>query len=205
MGDPARNSKLAREVLKSYKSRHWGIPPTKLVHVSDRYTGGVKGVVQMGTLEKLHIEERKRGGASFDLDFTHFKPKCHLAFKPTGSQRLYCVLTPAAEKKIASELWSDDPDAPRYRLSDLARFAPGRQNNYSYPNVIVQCPGWIVWLEYFTTKKETPSTKGYGGEAIYRHMCGEESGKLPLLGVSEDGRVWFVGGNYSTMAGGVAD
>jgi hypothetical protein len=204
--NPGPDSAVAREILNRYKGAHWGIPPTKLVKVPDADTGGVKGVVQMGPLERIHIKEKLRGpGAEFDLDFRKFDPQCHLAFKPRGSQRLYNVLTPEAREVIRRDVWQSDPDAPRYLLSELAKFAPGRQNRYPYPRIVVQCLGWAIWVEYFTDKRETEATKGWGGEAVYRHKCGEDSGRRPLIGVSADGRLWWVGGAYKVPNGGIED
>lgn len=196
----APRSRAVKHAERAYTSTHWSIPPTKAIHIDDPDIPSA--LTSMGTLTSITVKDK---GTEIELDFSKYSPKCHLAFDPRKSKKLYNILTPAAEADVARRLISKDGEW--YKLNDAQReFTDGRQKRYPFKkNVEVQLLGEIRRVLYFTNKKENAASKGQGGVATYDHAVGEETHRYPLLGVDRSGRLWWVGGAYDVRPGGIAD
>jgi hypothetical protein len=196
----APKTRAVKHAANWYKKSHWSIPATKAIHVDDPDLPAALTV--MGTLTSITVRDK---GEEIELDFTRYSPKCHLAFDPRKSRKLYNILSSAAEADVARRLITKD--GTWYRLNDAQReFTDGRQKRYPFKkNLEVQLLGKIRRVLYFTNKKEDAASKGQGGVATYDHAVGEETHRYPLLGVDRSGRLWWVGGAYTVIAGGIKD
>ena len=67
-----------------------------------------------------------------------------------------------------------------------------------YPNVKVRPIGILTNVVYGTEKQGD-------GYSFYIHHMGEESGIQPALGVDRRGRLWVLGGNYTSPTPGITD
>jgi hypothetical protein len=192
-----RSHKLPKKAAERYESSHWGIEASKSYDYPDEVHMPAK-LVEMGKLVELRIDTtgksqgQKKGNPNRDM---HFPQGCHLAFATTEDEGLYCVLTPAVKKRNR-KLLTDD--GLWFSLDELADMAGGRQADWSYPDVQVQCLGVCTDVVYATEKQGD-------GPSEYIHAFGEESGTKPLLGVDEDGGLWFAGGAYTVPDEGITD
>jgi hypothetical protein len=182
---------------KRYTSAHWGKDAEKTFNYPNE-PNMPDVLVEMGKLVELHIDATGKSQghkkAKHDYELT-FPRSVHLAFATTADERLYIAL-PKREKQANKGLLTDD--GIWFNLTELADFAPGRQTEFTYPRVQVQCLGVVTHVVYATEKEGD-------GPSEYIHAFGEETGTKPLLGVDEDGGLWFAGGNYSVPDEGITD
>lgn len=197
--DPMRIPAV-RKAMRTYTSTHWGIKPRRVQKVNDPDLP--KAITQMGTLQSIEVRDK---GETLDLDFSKYSPACHVAFDPGKSRKLFNILTPAAEADAARRLITKD--GKWYRINDLQReYGEGRQKRYPFKkNLEVQVLGKIRRVIYHTNKRENEASKGQGGVANYDHAVGEETKRYPFLCVDRSGRLWWVGGAYTVIAGGIKD
>ena len=190
------NSPTARANAR-YQSAHWGIGAERTFNYpNERDMPDV--LVEMGKLVELQLDTtgKTQGNKKAKSDQAIAFPRTvHLAFATTADERLYVVL-PAKEKQANMGLLVDD--ALWFDLADLADLAPGRQTDFTYPRLQVQCLGVVTHVVYATEKEGD-------GPSEYIHAFGEESGTKPLLAVDGTGGLWFAGGNYSVPDAGITD
>ena len=67
-----------------------------------------------------------------------------------------------------------------------------------YEDIFVQPIGIMTNVVYACEKKGD-------GYSFYIHALGEESGIRPVLGMADDGSLWFAGGNYTAPIQGITD
>lgn len=187
----------------SYKSWHWGISPKQTIEWDDPdYPEGE--LVECGRLVELHVREpgqrrdtilrlnRKEGNGS------------HLVFDPNHpNQRLYILSHPDFRARVL-QTYRRNPDyegGTKYRsmpLSEIAKLVGGRHATRDYPNVKASPVGILTHVVYATEKRGD-------GYSQYIHKLGEESGIRPVLAADTEGRLWIVGGNYTSPTPGITD
>lgn len=115
-------------------------------------------------------------------------PAAFLAFDPrSDGGRLYLAL-PADVRGDAMTLWR--PRGGVQLLEELADQVGGRHVE-GYPDVDVQPVGPIVQVEYYA--KKYGHGQGADEGATFYH---DHQDVLPWLAISEDGRLWYAGGDY---------
>ena len=127
----------------------------------------------------------------------------YVCFDPDQQdERLYLVLSPKAEHELKRNFWDRNP-LPSIALGDLAVVAGGRHGRRDYPQVEVKPLGVVKAIVYFTHKKgdENPGDK----RSYYIHKMAEISGKFPIVGIDNRGRLWLAGGNYTSPTPGITD
>lgn len=114
--------------------------------------------------------------------------RAYLAFDPESDEgRLYLVLPASVRTTARSAFWRDG--ARTVSLSRLAESVGGSQQG-GYPDVDVQPIGKIVTVEYYAKKYGQNAQNG----AVWYHD--HDSHPQPWLAVSEDGRLFYAGGDY---------
>lgn len=83
-------------------------------------------------------------------------------------------------------------------LSDLAKAVGGRHGGQEYGDIVAAPLGILTHLVYATEKQGD-------GFNNYIHKLGEESGIRPALAADNAGRLWIVGGNYTSPTPGITD
>ncbi len=189
----ANKNDISQKARDRYNSAHWGIDGKNVFHIDEDNLPDE--LVQMGKLEEIVCEVD--GDDDDDLEFKFpVRSGCRLAYTHDEAERMYCLLPKVMKQAVAGAVWQKG--APSYSLTQVAKQAGGRQADYPYPAVKVQPIGRCIHLVYKTNKKGD-------GLSSYIHQLGEESGILPILCVSQDGRLWFAGGNYTVPDAGITD
>lgn len=182
-----------KDPYERYKKWHWGNPATMEIEWED--SDVPKVMVGIGNLHELHV--RPIGGGKTDELVMEEGADNWIAFDPDHPyERLYLLLSNAVQKDVKSLLV--DPDGEWWNLGALSKAVGGKQSDHPYPDVEVQPVGELTHVVYFTDKKGD-------GLSQYIHEFGEESGILPLLAASKDGRLWVSGGNMTSPYAGITD
>tara|TARA_R110000751_G_scaffold12475_2_gene42863 strand:- start:2796 stop:3500 length:705 start_codon:yes stop_codon:yes gene_type:complete len=185
------------KALKKYKDTHWGIEASATMRKDDPDLP--KELVEMGKLLEIGVVPETQE-KPYALEFPDYE-NTSLAFSQGKDERLYPILPKRAEQAVKKAHWK--PDAPTVRLGEVNRLTGGRMDKFKCPAIQVQVLGRSNYVVYQTQKLDDMKTDGQASH--YIHELGEESGILPYLCVAEDGTLWFAGGNYRVLNGGIAD
>lgn len=181
--------------IESYRATHWGVPATTYFYDPDPLLPG--NITTMGQLHELVYDEGKDNSSAWSL---RLPPGARLCYLPTGSTRLFNQMPARMKAGIRAEHWDAHPQAPTYRLDEVARHAGGRQQG-GYPNVKVKVLGRVLEVYYRTLKGDGDQ----GRPEMFVHELGTEpdNDQLPWLAVDADGRLWWAGGGYWVEADGI--
>jgi hypothetical protein len=153
----------------------------------------------MGKLKELGVTPED-ATKPYALDFPNYE-ETSLAFSQGKDQRLYNVVPPDVQRALKRGYWK--AGEPTVRLGEVNKLTGGRQDKFRCPAIQVQVLGRCNYVIYQTRKLD--DFKKDGQASNYIHEFGEESGILPYLCIADDGTLWFAGGNYSVLDGGIAD
>jgi hypothetical protein len=188
---------------KTYRDWHWGIDPKHTIEWDDPdYPPGE--LVECGRLVELHVREP---GERRDTILRLNKKESagsHLVFDPNHpNQRLYILSHPDFAARIKAS-YRSNPDykgGSKYKampLAEVAKAVGGRHGGRDYADVSVSPVGILTHVVYATEKQGD-------GYSNYIHKLGEESGIRPALSADAKGRLWVVGGNYTSPNPGITD
>ena len=200
-----------------YKKWHWGVEPSEVVEIkpppvvddtADKEKWNKMKLVECGRLVEIHYaplnKSSKRKDKIFRLNRNQSNAS-HLCFDMDHDhQRLYFIMSPSTRDKALKDLSNDYELLP---LSELAYEAGGLHAPKvnpkgkavdDYEDIFVQPIGIMTNVVYACEKKGD-------GYSFYIHALGEESGIRPVLGMAEDGSLWFAGGNYTAPIQGITD
>ncbi len=195
---------------KAYEDWHWGLSPASVLDIEDPDLPDE--IIECGRLAEIRFSIPTSASAEGGMKRNRMKGKAavitlskgesqrsHLAYDPNHpSERLYNVLPEDVQRKMKKTYFDQNPFALQ-PLSEVARHTGGRHGTArDYPNVMVK-PIGICTAVIYATEKEGD------GFSFYIHRLGEESGVRPCLCVSEDGRLWYAGGNYTSPTAGITD
>jgi hypothetical protein len=112
-------------------------------------------------------------------------------------QRLFMIQDEASKKFFRDALYRPNPfqAAP---IAKLAAEATGIQSDGWYPDVLAKPLGLASAVTYDTDKS-------VDGRSYYIHRFGEETGIRPVAAVSEDGTLWWCGGDYTCPTAGITN
>jgi len=187
----------SHKALKKYKDTHWGIEATGTMRKDDPDLP--RELVEMGKLLEIGVipETQEK---PYALEFPDYE-KTSLAFSQGKDERLYPILPKRAEQAVKKAHWK--PNEPTVRLGEVNKLTGGRLDKFNCPAIQVQVLGRANYVIYQTQKLD--DMKEDGQASHYIHELGEESGILPYICVAQDGTLWFAGGNYRVLNGGIAD
>lgn len=200
-------AKPTKKSVDAFADWHWGLEPASVVDWDDSELPDE--LIECGRLAELrfripHSDSMGKGNPSRRKDSTLTlskteSNKSHLAYDPNHpNERLYVLLEPKLRKKVAATYYAQNPFAEQ-SLGDIAKFTGGRHGTAKdYPKVKAK-PIGICTAVIYATEKEGD------GFSFYIHRLGEETGIRPCLCVSEDGRLWLAGGNYTSPTAGITD
>jgi hypothetical protein len=183
----------------AYTRWHWGKEPTQQVDWNDPQLPDY--LVECGRLVELHLRPLESNPKRKDQIIKFKKANAnasHLAFDPDHpSQRLYILLNGGARRRM-KKLWdkSKYDTHTQFEIADMVGGRHGKQNDY--PKVKVRPIGILTNIVYGTEKEGD-------GFSFYIHALGEESGIQPAIGVDKRGRLWVLGGNYTSPEPGITD
>ena len=192
-----------------FKRWHWGIKPTHQIQVpDDRFPDEM---IEIGRLMEIRLnrpielrENRKNKEImetmQLEIDEDSIND-CYVVFDNNHKKdRIYFLLNPETKKDL-KKIYNDLDDKSQY-LNDLAIYGGGHHGKMQdYPKVKAKPLGYVSDLVYYTHKKGDDDGIGSG----YTHAMGEEGGVQPLLGVSSDGNLWFIGGSYTCPYAGITN
>lgn len=200
-GDPALRSAHARAAYDRFVGTHWGFEPMRVIEIKDPDLPNY--LTEMGALVELGILPAGANGRwnpkatpvpirvpSVDGNMLTFCPKL---------ERLYPVLTPTTQGKIAARYLAKD--GPWYGLGQVAKHVGGAHQGH-YPRIQVQALGPVAEVIYHTAKNGDREEQ-QGLE--YVHHQGEEGGIQPWACVDAQGRIWLAGGDYTVPDEGITD
>ncbi len=187
----------SRKALDKYKEMHWGIEADSMMRKNDPDLP--RELVEMGKLLELIVKPESQED-EYSLQFPEYE-KTSLAFSQGKDERLYIILPSKVERALKRDLWQ--PDAPTVRLGEANKLAGGRHTRFKCPGIQVQVLGRVTHVIYQTQKLDDYKEDGMASR--YIHEMGEESGILPYLAIASDGTLWFAGGNYRVLKGGITD
>lgn len=189
----------------AYSRWHWGVNPAQFSEwkddSKDAQGRGIypDALIECGRLVELSF---RIPGARRDMAMRLEKDqsnRSHLTFDPDHPhERLYVLLPPDVLRESKQAYWKKNPQDPM-DMNHLARFVGGRHGKMSdYPQLAVKPVGILTSFVYACEKKGD-------GFSMYVHRLGEESGIRPVLAADDQGRLWVVGGNYTSPTPGVTD
>ena len=182
-----------------YKKWHWNTPSTITKEVE--IPGGPEEVVETGRLVELHYRPLRSNPKLKDRVWKPTKKESnnsHLVFDPQHKhQRLYIILDPTAEKKIKEKFWKSSK-WDSLALEDVAPLIGGKHGTTDYPDIKVKPLGILTALVYATEKDPD-------GYSFYIHKMGEETHIQPALATDKKGRLWIVGGDYTSPIPGITN
>lgn len=200
-----------------FKRWHWGVPYRDVIEIDDdRYPDQLVEIGRLMELRTVHTPKKGRrpSGLAYDkkvrsiaiegdtedettllvnrnyVFFDHNHPK----------DRIYFYLSEDVKDELSD--YFKKSNAEEVELKTLASLALGHHADDSYPDVMVKPIGYASHIIYFTHKE------GDEPPLPYIHEFAEENTKkshYPLLGVSEDGNLWFAGGGYTCPIAGITD
>ena len=189
----------------AYNRWHWGINPATSAEWDDK-SKDARGrevypdaLVECGRLVELRFRipgERKDMAMVLDQQQAN---RSHLTFDPDHPhERLYVLLPKDVLVGSKQAYWRKNPQ-DALPMNDLARLVGGRHGKKAdYPHLDVKPVGILTSFVYATEKEGD-------GFSMYVHRAGEESGIRPCLAADCEGRLWIVGGNYTSPTAGVTD
>ena len=195
-------SRVTGNPREMYKTWHWGVEPqANPIEVNDPdYPDSA--LIECGRLVEFTYRAPRQSLKIKDRLYKLPKSesnKTHLVFDPYHpNDRLYIVST---SKKALSNFKNDLYKSNPYQecpLSDISLFAGGRHAMDDYPEVSGKVIGVLTSIVYACKKKGD-------GYSFYVHQLGEETGIQPLICVDDKGRLWIVGGNYTSPIQGITD
>lgn len=187
-----------------YKDFHWGVPATKKIDWRDPDYPDT--LIEMGRLLELHIKRSPKAAKEVINIAQPYIEKSHLAFDPAHSrQRLYILTPQAVRRAVKSKFWH--PSRRTYDLNEVAKLVGGAHGKKAdYPHVRVQPIGLLTHVTYLTNKGSFEKKEKPDGLSAYVHEHSEDShGPYPVLCVDVSGRLWYAGGVYYVIRGGIAD
>lgn len=189
----------------AYTRWHWGVNPVDTREWEDDAKDARGRAIYPDVLTECGrlVELRFRvPGARRDMAMTLKNDqvnRSHLTFDPDHPhERLYILLPPDVLRGSKQAYWTNNKfDA--MNMNDLAKFVGGRHGKTAdYPQLTVKPVGIFTSFVYACEKKGD-------GFSMYVHRLGEESGIRPVLAADDQGRLWVVGGNYTSPTPGVTD
>lgn len=190
---------------EAYTRWHWGVNPVQAAEWEDK-SKDARGraiypdaLTECGRLFELRFRiPGTRRDMAMKLEPEQAN-RSHLAFDPDHPhERLYILLPNDVLRGAKQAYWTQNKfDA--MDMNDLASFVGGRHGKTAdYPRLIVKPVGIFTSFVYACEKKGD-------GFSLYVHRMGEESGIRPVIAADEQGRIWVVGGNYTSPTPGVTD
>jgi hypothetical protein len=191
--------KMSKNPAKAYKDWHWKIPHAHEIEVEDDDLPDT--LIETGRLVQLNFREihhnPKRKDKAIELTPTEIE-KSHLAFDPNHrNQRLYIVIPKKLQNQMKKVFWTNSK-YPERNPAVVAQALGGRHATDDYPDVKVKPIGILTAAVYATEK-------GNDGHSWYIHHMGEETGIRPALTIDKDGRIWIVGGDYTSPIQGITN
>ena len=190
---------MSKDPAKEYRDWHWKKPHTTEIEINDESYPDT--MVQAGKLVQLNFREihhnPKRKDKAIELTQSEIN-KSHLAFDPNHRfQRLYIVIPPKLQKQMKKEFWTNST-YPSKNPRVIAKALGGKHAMNDYPNIDVKPIGILTACIYETEK-------GSDGMSWYIHHMGEETGIRPALTVDDEGRLWVIGGDYTSPIQGITN
>lgn len=187
----------------TYRDWHWGINPQTVIEWDDPdYPPG--DLVECGRLVELHIREPDKKRDTVIRLTKKERDGSHLVFDPNHpNQRLYILSHPDFMARMRGT-YRKNPDfkgGSKYRampLAEIAKAVGGRHGRGDYGDIVAAPMGVLTHVVYATEKQGD-------GFSNYIHKLGEESGIRPALAADNGGRLWVVGGNYTSPTPGITD
>ena len=191
--------------LDAYKRWHWGVNPQQSVEWEPEAKDDngralyPDAVIECGRLVELRFrlpDARKDMAMNLPKEQAN---RSHLCFDPDHPyERLYVLLPEDVRKGVKKAYWDKNP-YEQIELNELAKVVGGRHGKKAdYPAVKVRPVGILTSFVYACEKEGD-------GLSLYVHRVGEESGIRPCLAADCNGRLWIVGGNYTSPTAGVTD
>lgn len=192
-----------RDVREEYTKWHWGIEPANVMEWDDPDLEDLD-FVECGRLVELHVREPgQRRDTIVRLNRKEMNGS-HLVFDPNHPhQRLYILSHPDFQRRV-HQAYRRNPEykgGSKYRAMPLVQIAKqvgGRHATRDYLDIEAAPVGILTHVVYATEKKGD-------GFSQYIHKLGEESGIRPALAADDQGRLWIVGGNYTSPTPGITD
>ena len=193
-------SSVNGSLRQMYTDWHWGVEPKNLTEINDPDLP--EELVETGRLVELHYRQPEQNPKRKDKVYKLAKKnsnKTHLAFDPHHKyERLYIATNDKPTlKKFKKDLYTTSP----YKdvdLGDMSLYVGGKHAMDDYPPIDARAVGILTSIVYACEKEGD-------GYSFYVHKMGEESGIQPILAASKDGRLWVVGGNYTSPIQGITD
>jgi hypothetical protein len=192
---------------REYRRWTWGLPHHDVKEwsdkVLDKHLGKNHEYVACGRLCELHFTEPGKQKQTIIRLNTKQANNSLLMFDPDHpNQRLYFKLDPSV-KKMLKKRYLTNPKYSFMQASKAASIVGGRHGRKSnpgqdYPKVEVMPIGMWDAVVYAVEKNGDGFSK-------YIHQMGEESGLKPALGLSHDGSLYALGGNYTCPTAGITD
>lgn len=202
------SSTEATQAYHTAQDRHWGATPAQYMEIPARW-GLPPFCSRMGALVALEVSTtegpleigpaaraaQEGGVAAGGAD---------LLFSPVRPNPMFIVSSRAFARDCMKTLWVRGE--PTYTILAAERELPGRQTRVQgrWKARRVQLLGELAHVYYYTYKSE-PDDPAMDTPATYKHPMGEANGVKPLLGVSREGWLWFVGGDYTVPRAGITN
>ena len=193
-----------RRYADAYTRWHWGINPKHVTEWEDKSVDA-RGrpvypdvLVECGRLVQLKFKVPHQKEQAMTLE-TKQTNRSYLTFDPDHVfGRLYVMLPQDVAQEARRTYWQGNAFEAK-KMNELASLVGGRHGKLQdYPEIAVKPIGLLTSFSYAGEKEGD-------GYSSYVHRAGEESGIRPLHPIDTKGRLWIVGGNYTSPTPGVTD
>lgn len=195
---------MTRRYTQAFTDWHWGIAPKEEIDWTDprKDENGddvyPENLIECGRFTSVEfIDPHTRSTGAITLTRAQAN-RSHWTFNSDHRYgRLYILIPPDIQAEVKKRYWTKNQYAAQ-PLAVIARKVGGLHSTSDYPALKAK-PIGLITLFVYTTEKEGDGT------SHYKHRAGEVSGIRPCLAADEHGRLWVVGGNYTSPIPGVTD
>ena len=182
------------------------MPELTVIDVPDDDLGDVK-IVACGRLVRIHLRLPRKGpthprrqrDTMLELS-KRASDNSYIGFQLDHPlDRLHIILDPDVQEAIQQRFWVDSP-APEIDINKLAALAGGKHGKLQdYPKELkVKIVGVMTAVVYLAEKEGD-------GLSYYIHKMAEISHEFPIIACDHLGRLWIVGGSYTSPEPGITN
>ncbi len=181
------------------------MPELEVIDIPDDDLGDIK-IIACGRLVRIHIRlprknpqhPRRQRDTMLELS-RKASENSFLGFQMDHPlDRLHIILDPDVQKAMRQRFWVEST-APEIEMNKLAALAGGKQGKMQdYPDLEVKVVGVMTAVVYFAEKEGD-------GPSYYIHKMAEISHEPPILACDDLGRLWIIGGSYTSPDPGITN
>jgi len=186
------------------------MPELEVINIDDPDLGDIE-LVACGRLVRIHVRAprkspthpRRQRDTMLELS-RKASADSFIAFQMGHPyDRLHILLNKDVQKSIRQRFWLES-SAPAIPMNELAALAGGKHGKLQdYPDIMVKPVGVMTAVVYYAKKHGDTDEAGNG--SYYIHQMAEITHHYPILACDDLGRLWILGGSYTSPPPGITN